>query len=248
MDIHLDEKKWLMSMLEKNELGSRPVHTLTIYARYLKNAGADNADIRGRLEELLVRCDPKVNLLHWERKIDYAIKRSSDRRLAEINEVVITRSEIDTIKSVSGIQRQRILFVIICLAKYYRDAFDRHGCWVNVNTGEIRKMSNVSVPNTYFGLMINDLVHAGLISKRKRLDSTSVQVHCINDDSEPEIHITDFRNLGFQYDNYLHGGFIECVECGILIRRCGTRQKYCKDCARLVNIRKTIQLQRGETA
>ena len=54
----------------------------------------------------------------------------------------------------------------------------------------------------------------------------------INDDSEEELFISDFRELGYEYLLYKGENLIRCADCGILTRgnKTGTK-KYCKDCA-----------------
>lgn len=204
--------------------------------------------MRKKIEELLLRNDPYVNLFQWNGRIESAIKQSASRGLIQINEIHITESELQTIGQVTGRMRQKFLFTILCLAKYYDKAYNRDGHWINIDVGQIGKMANLPVGNVKRGLLINDFVSAGLITKSGRLDSTSLQVHFIDDASETKIRITDFRNLGYQYDNYLHGGYIECIECGLTVKRTGTRQKYCESCARTINAANVLRRYHEKTA
>ena len=54
----------------------------------------------------------------------------------------------------------------------------------------------------------------------------------------------NFDSCGLYYDFYNGKDVIECERCGKLHRKKSkkaTNIKYCKDCARIVNIEKTIQ-------
>ena len=205
-------------------------------------------EIRKKLEELLLRNDSHVNLVSWSDCIDTAIRHSGDRDLIQIAGINITEAELNTIKAAEGVTRQKTLFTLLCLAKYYDLAFSRTEHWVNLEINQILKMANVTVTGARRGLLIRDLAGAGLISKSKRIDSTSIQVHFIYNDSKTEMVVSDFRNLGFQYMNHVRGGYIECAECGLMVKRSGTRQKYCNKCAKLVHAANTLQKYYERTA
>ena len=58
-----------------------------------------------------------------------------------------------------------------------------------------------------------------------------MKVNFIDMDNEVVLKIKDFRELGYEYQNYIgDGNFIRCSECGRLVRKKGKRDKYCLKC------------------
>jgi uncharacterized C2H2 Zn-finger protein len=79
--------------------------------------------------------------------------------------------------------------------------------------------------------MIHDLRSLGLIKMNKIVDNLSINVCYIDSGCSDEIlMIKDFRNLGYEYLLYCGEKFFRCNNCGILVRKNSTNDKYCKDC------------------
>ena len=59
---------------------------------------------------------------------------------------------------------------------------------------------------------------------------------------KPVLAVNDFDNICAYYLNYTgKSRYIECQSCGKMVRVHGNRQRYCKACAREMNIKKTIE-------
>lgn len=230
--IVLNEREWITTALENNDLGGRPLYAVQIYARYLIEDGCGKSEARKKISEMLLRYDSSINLFDWDGTIEYAIRHAGDRKLIEVNGVNVTESEINKIKSVDGPLRQRLLFTVLCLSKYYYSVSEKCDYWFKIDAKDLFNMANVVVSNTKRGLMLNDLIEAGMIAKGRRVDSVSYRSNFIDDDSPTIISVDDFRNLGFRYESISSNEYITCDECGLLVRRKGRRQKYCKECAK----------------
>ncbi len=78
--------------------------------------------------------------------------------------------------------------------------------------------------------MLNKLIGLGYIELPMKNDNLSIRV-AILDETENELFIRDFRELGYEYLNYIGQNFIRCAECGILTRgnKNGTK-RYCTSC------------------
>ena len=60
-----------------------------------------------------------------------------------------------------------------------------------------------------------------------------MKVNFIDNDNEVVLKIKDFRELGYEYQNYIgDGNFIRCSECGRLVKKSGKSDKYCSLCAK----------------
>ena len=80
-------------------------------------------------------------------------------------------------------------------------------------------------------LFLNDIERTGLISFSNKNDNLNLKINFIDMESESALEISDFRELGYEYLNYIgEGNFIRCSECNRLIRKTGKRDKYCSEC------------------
>ena len=128
---------------------------------------------------------------------------------------------------------------MLCYAKLYNKISDKNNGWVNTDIKEIFRVARVSVRyrNDKF-LYLNDLETSGLISFSNKNDNLNLRVTFIDDDSERVLKVDDFRELGYEYLNYIgDGNFIRCSECKKLVRKKSKHDystKYCNECSKIV--------------
>lgn len=239
--IVLNEIDWARDVLQSNSLGNKPYETFCRVAKYYVHDGYTKQKIRKKLEDFLLRCDPKASIPKWSNTIDYAIKYALKHPAVEIDGISITKSELEKINAISGKQIRRLAFTLLCLAKYYDVVNPNGDHWVNSEDNEIMRMANISTSIRRQSDMFHQLWKLGLIQFSKKIDNTNVRVLFIDDSDDVEMTITDFRNLGYQYLMYKGDPFFICENCGIVTKiknpDVGRRQKYCPSCA------KEIQLQ-----
>lgn len=239
MEIVLNERECAEYHLENNSLGQRPSETLSRIARYYAAEGYNNGEICRLLEEFILKCDPTACIVKWQNAIDTYARSSGKIPLAEIEYIPITKKEMDICDSLDGKPQKRIMFTLVCLAKYYNAVNENNGNWVNKRDDEILKLANVTRTVKERSLMFNDFRELGLIRFSKKVDNVNINVTCIDNDGDTVLKITDFRNLGYQYLKYHGESYFECESCGLTVRRTGNRQKYCKDCASEINRKKS---------
>ena len=118
-----------------------------------------------------------------------------------------------------------------------QDSKRHHPRWEIVNTANI----NTSIKRQ--SVMFDQLGDAGMIRFSKQIDNLSVQVLFVDEESEPVLRVTDFRNLGYQYLKYHGEPYFECQNCGITVKSenaTGRKQKYCKECAVEIHMKQTV--------
>lgn len=246
--IILDEKTYAEQALTNNDLGAKPVDTLSRVARYLYSEGYSKTNIRSLIEQFMIRCDPKVNIVKWQATIDRVANTADKYSLINISDIAITQNEIQKIKALDGRLSQRLMFTMLCLAKYGNAVNENNNNWVNRKDREVFSLANITLTIKRQSLMINDLWNMGYIGYSRVVDNINVNVKIIDDDSPAEIHITDFRNLGNQYMKYCGEKYIECQCCGKVVRSGHGKQKYCVECAVEVNRKKTAERHRSTLA
>ena len=242
MSIVLNEKEWAENAINNRQLGRNPMETLGRVAKYYRQSeDYKKSDVRDKLENFLIQCDPGVILVRWADTLDRIAKSSDRYPLIELDGVAITDSEIEVIKSMKEKQVQRLAFTLLCVAKYWNAVQSFNNGWVNTSDKEIMTMANLKPSIQRQSLMFHNMKNAGLISFGKRVDNLNIQVNFIDDNSPTALFITDFRNLGNQWLMYIGDPFIQCSHCGITVRKKANAQKYCPDCATEIYIRNSFK-------
>ena len=232
--IVLNEHDWAKEQIDNKTLGSKPYETFCRVARYYLDEGMSKRSVRKQLDTFLLMCEPTASLPKWSETLDYAVTRAAKYSAIDIDHIDISKTEMDTIDSLNSRQIRRLAFTLLCLAKYW-DIVNTHGDhWVNSKDSDIMRMANINTSIKRQSLMYHTLCELGLIRFSKKIDNTNVRVNFIND-GKPVMHVSDFRNLGYQYLKYHGEPYYECENCGLTVKRkdssAGRKQKYCPDCA-----------------
>ena len=233
--IVLNEKKYAIECLENGFVGRKPFFTLSIIAKYYYYClNYKKSKIEMLLNNFMFKnysIGYQSDRLSWQDTIEKIVKKVNNYTLLELDGVKITKSELETISGIGNPNKERVMFTILCLAKFGIARNPQNNGWVNTDSKEIFKMARVSCKAKERELYIGDLCDRGLLELPKRNDNVSLRVTFI-DDGEEELFISDFRELGYEYLKYNGENFIRCAECGILTRGNKNRTKrYCKDCA-----------------
>lgn len=238
-DIVLNEKQWVEDALSASNLGCKPSETLGRLARYYHEMGYKKSEVHKMLEEFMIRCDPNINIVRWQPVIDNSIKYAWKGSLIMIDPISITNNEMELIAKLPGVLLQRLMFTLMCLAKYGNAVNANNNSWVNRDIREILSLANIKVTVRRQSLLFNDLWREGYIGFSNIIDNINVNVKMLDNEGEVALLIEDFRNLGNQYMHYVGEGYMACQHCGLVVKRNAPNQKYCKDCAVDINIQKT---------
>lgn len=233
-------------MILNRTLGQKPFETLSRVARYYMDNGMTQSETRKRLDIFLIECMPFASIPLWSETMDRALKRAIKNPAIHIENINITKSEMDTIDKLDGRQLRRLAFTLLCLSKYWNQVNDTGDFWVNSKDSDIMHMANIKTSVKRQSLMYNQLNSLGLIRFSKRVDNTNVKV-CFASDGAVALSITDFRNLGYQYLLYHGEPYFKCFNCGITIKYDNPKsksssghQKYCKTCAAEIAVKQRV--------
>lgn len=237
MNIILNEKSYVEDLLLNPSKENVTGQNLWLVARYYNELGYNKSKIHDMVEHYLLRNDPGCNLVAMGDLVDRATKSANKRKLLQLDSIPITYAELDTVKNLTSIREQKVLFTLICLAKLSNESSGEKTNWVNRSIKEIFELANMySMTKEKQSLLIHSIYKKGLIEFSKRVDNTNIKVVCLNYDSDPCIQITDYRNLGNQFLRYMGEPFIECESCGLIVRKFSNRTKYCPACAKRINL------------
>lgn len=248
INIVLNERAYAEYALENLSLGDKPFETLSRIARYYYSEGYKKREIESLVEDFMLKCDPNINIVKWQNLIDKVVKSSDKFELIEIPGVFITKKEMQTIKQIDGKLLQRLMFTMLCLAKYGNAVSNTNNNWINCKDKDVFCLANIKVTTKRQSLLINDLWNMGYIGYSRVVDNVNINVKIIDDESPVELFVGDFRNLGNQYMKYCGERFIECSCCGKVVKENHSKQQYCPECAIEINRKKTIERYHARTS
>lgn len=236
MDIIMNEYTYAENLINKqdlksSDLGDKPSATLNLLARYYREIGKDDEQIKELLSDFLHRClKDKYKESKWIDSIFYQVLKSKKYTLKKVDKVDITKTEIEVIQAVKGKSKQKVMFTLLVLAKYYNTISDKNNNWANLEYKKIFKLANVQLSIQNQALLINDLYNCGFVNVSKNVGKPNVSVNFIDNESEVILTITRLKDLGKEYLMFCGEDYIRCSKCGTIIKNYRNSNKYCKTC------------------
>lgn len=206
-------------------------------AKYLKH---NNIEIKNTLIEFCKKNIENFNMEEWEGILDATLDKANKYPALTGKVIKITKSELDIISELDNIDAQKILFILLVINKFKNYTLD-------ASRAELFKLAEVKA-NTKKQESILFLLNSKKLTEiynktRNNKNHNFRKVTFINDESEVMITINNFDNIIIYYKKYLGENIIECENesCNKLFYPRNNTHKYCKDCAREINIQKTIE-------
>lgn len=242
MDIIMNEYTYAENLLNKQDLkacdlGDKPSSTLNLLARYYREIGKNDDEIKELLSDFLNHClKDKYKESKWIDSIFYQVIKSKKYNLKKVDNVIVTKSEMEIIQSVKGKSRQKVLFTLLILAKYYNAVSDKNKNWTNLEYKKIFKLANVQLSIQNQALLINDLYNCGFVNVSKNVGKPNIQVNFVDNESDTVLTITRLKDLGKEYLMFCGEDYIRCQKCGVPIKKSRNgKVKYCGKCAEMID-------------
>ena len=161
----------------------------------------------------------------------YSRKHTNQRKLLEVNFIPIYKSEMEIIQELDNKINQRLLFTMMCLARYnnYLRCADYN--YTNNDRYKIAKLA--AIPGSKDEKMdrFGELIDIGLVSYAKKTMNTKINCMTDNFDQEIAIKITRIEDIANQYRLYCGEDYVYCEDCGLLFRNSSTKPaKKCPTC------------------
>jgi len=243
MEIILNEKEYAEKVISSNRIMSKPQKTLIILSKYYYSIGYRKKKIQELLTNFMAQNYDRYccNKSQWDDTIDNISGKAGKYKLFESSGVSITKKEMKTIESIKNTQLEQIYFSLMCIAKLGNQRKENNNGWVNLDLKSVFELARVNAKRRERNFKINDLYVKNLIDFPKNITNTSIKVISINENSNEELFISDFRELGYEYLKYKGQNFVRCENCGILTR--GNKKntkKYCSACSKYIKLNKKI--------
>lgn len=246
----LNEKKVAEEIIEKSIMTESAYNSINILIKhyYLENKAITKLDllykILGDLDRCMGSAYKRIQLEETiTKRVNYffkSIKKYGDEnvKLSNIDKIVITKEECERIKSIKDKKTQRVMFIMLVYCRATNELNSNKSYWMNQPIKNIMAEAKITRKNDKTDIL-HYLYLNGLITDNARIDKVSYRVNYVCEESEDGIVITDFDECIHYWLIYIGEKWKKCSECGKWVKVTNNRVKYCKDCAKRVNIEKT---------
>lgn len=167
--------------------------------------------------------------------IERCIKSVKKHILATIDEVYITRSELDIINDLGNIKQEKAMFVILALTKYFNALNGKDYDAVFLTNSDICNLARITIPVKDRDKFMQFAYDKELLRRHCFPGSTIKKVSFVSRDKNDEIVLKlkeeDFKDLAYTYLAYLNPNqFKRCFRCKRWIRIKGRGNQLCREC------------------
>lgn len=170
--------------------------------------------------------------------ISDAIKLAHKNPFYYMENIQITKSELDIISSLDNLRAEKVLFVLLCMAKHQRIAYGFTNGLVKYSLPTLCKEARISVPTDEREYILYNIIQHGFLGYPKKNNTQCLIVNFMNDDEqELTLDEIDCQELAYVYLSWKNGGkgYTKCQQCNRLMKQSKTKpKKYCEECAKVV--------------
>ena len=182
--------------------------------------------------------------IYYSNLISDAIKKAHKKPFYHIENIKITKSELDIISSLDNLRSEKILFVLLCMAKQQAVSNGFTNGLVKYSITDLCKTARISVPADEREYILYNIVQKGFLGYPKKNNTQCLIVNFIDNDSEVVLNLdeSDCYELAYLYLSWKNDGkgYTKCKRCGRMIKQSKTKpKKYCEECAKEVEREKS---------
>ena len=212
------------------------IRYVTRYLLYTKNKSDD--EVYKETVEWLIKYHNNFEESYYSNLISDAIKKAHNYPFYKIDNIKITQLELDIISSLDNLRAEKILFVLLCMAKQQSVSMGFTNGLVKYSMTDLCKMARISVPSDEREYILYHIVQHGFIGCPKKNDTKCLIVNCIDNDGDVvlELDETDCQELAYVYMNWKNNGvgYGRCEYCKRLMKKSKTNPKrFCESCSQL---------------
>lgn len=237
----LNEEKYAKELYDgKNKEVKSALAKIRYITRYLIHSEEKNDDdVYKCTIEWMKKNHDNFDESCYSNVISDAIKKAHQYPFYIIDNIKITQSELDVISSLDNLRAEKVLFVLLCMAKHQRLSNGFTNGLVKYSITELCKLARISVPADDREYILYDIVKKGYLGYPKKNNTQCLIVNFVNNSDEAvlELDEVDCQELAYAYLNWKnHGkGYTRCQKCNRLIKQSKTKpRKYCEKCAKEV--------------
>ena len=119
---------------------------------------------------------------YYSNLVSDAIKRAHKMPFYIVDNIKITKSELKSISSLDNLRAEKVLFVLLCMAKLQRVVSGFTNGLVRYSLTDLCKLARISVPADDREYILYNILQKGLLGCPKKNDTKCLIVTCIDDD------------------------------------------------------------------
>lgn len=166
--------------------------------------------------------------------ISDCIKKAAKRPFYYVDSVKITKKEMDLIVAQNNLRYEKILFVLLCMAKIQKASYGFDSGLISYNITELFKTARVSVPVDERENILHEFLKMDFIGLPMKNDTKCMFVKFVDeseDDVVLELNEQDCGELAYAYLKYTGQSKVSrCSKCGKLIKQSKKFGDMCKGC------------------
>jgi hypothetical protein len=236
----LNEEKYAKDLYDGNNMDIKSVMAKIRYiTRYLihSQCKSDN-DAYTETVKWLSKYHNNFDESSYSNLISDAVKMAHKYPFYIIDNIKISQSELNVISALNNLRAEKILFVLLCMAKQQSMSNGFTNGLVKYSITDLCKSARVSVPADDREYILYEIVQKGLLGYPKKNNTECLIVKFI-DTSEVvlELDEVDCQELAYVYLNWKNDGkgYTRCHRCNKLTKQSKTKpKKYCEECGREV--------------
>ena len=236
----LNEEKYAKDLYDGKTQDVKSIMTKIRYvARYLVHSEQkSDDDVYKETVKWLKQYHNNFDESSYSNVISDAIKAAPKYPFYIIDNIKITRSELEIISSLNNLRAEKILFVLLCMAKQQSMSNGFTNGLVKYSITDLCKAARVSVPADDREYILYEIVQKGLLGYPKKNNTQCLIVNFINTDEVAlELDEIDCQELAYVYLHWKNDGkgYTRCQRCNRWMKQSKTKpRKYCEDCGKMV--------------
>ena len=226
----LNEEQYAKNLYDGNNTEVKSIMSKIRYiTRYLMHSENKDDDETYKLSvEWLKKHHDNFDESCYSNVISDAIKKAPKYPFYVIDNIAITQSELDAISSLDNLRAEKVLFVLLCMAKQQRLSNGFTNGLVKYSITELCKLARVSVPADDREYILYEIVKNGLLGYPKKNDTQCLIVNFIDtNDVVLELDETDCQELAYVYLSWKNNGkgYTRCQRCNRIMKQSKTKPK-----------------------
>ena len=246
MMIILNEEKYARDVITGRRTDvKRITQRISLLARYNYHVlHKDDMESYTSIVKWLEKHQDIFSEVSYSNVISKYIKKAKKQPFYNIESIKITKKEMDIIQGHKNVRYEKILFVLLCLAKVQRVSHGFKNNLICYDIPQLFKMARVSVPAGDREYLLHDFLVEGLISLPKKIDSKCMFINFVDEDESDvalEIKEPDCEDLAYCYLYYIKkGNVFRCAKCKKLTKQSKKFGDVCKECRESDNSQRTL--------
>lgn len=169
--------------------------------------------------------------------IDDCVKKSRKYQFKHVDEVCITKSELQFIGSLENIKQEKVAFVLLAVAKYYDVIRGTQFHTAYMRNADICKLARVTIPVKDRDVFMQFAYDCNILSRHNRAGSIEKKVLIVSSDDDDDVVLrlkeNDFKDLAYTYLAYkTPHNFRRCIVCKRWMKKDSKDRQVCDVCSK----------------